>query len=150
VFIVVASYTNFGVIGTLVTLINGITIYMAGKIYDKRAGKNMFLTSSAAVGITWVFRFLSTTFIGVLFSDFVNRMFSPPWWMKIRRNQLKAGEEVDSLVFASSHEYLTSFGIMASWVVGLAIFWVTRGNWLYFIPLTFIPTLYASYLVKDY
>ena len=56
-------------------LAGAVSIYFAGRIYDRKQSKSLFLSSSAVVSITWIGRFFSTTVLGFVLSDIVNRVF---------------------------------------------------------------------------
>ncbi len=147
-FIILGSYVKFGIVGSVVAIANSIAIYVFGKVYDKRRASKTFVDSSVVVSITWVFRFLSKTFVAAAVSDIFNRIFSPPWWMKIRRRELVAGEEVDSLVFAVAHEYLVTFGLLIGWGLGYIILVITNMGWIWLAIPAVLGTLASTWILR--
>ena len=147
-FIILKSYLVFGMVGSVVMIANSIIIYFVGKAYDKKAHKKYFIGSSVAVSLTWIARFLSTTPITAVLSDVLNRLFSPFWWMKIRRIELVAGEKTDSLVFGAAHEYMVSIGLILGIVVGYIVL-VVGTWWLLISVLAIFATAVGTWALKN-
>ncbi len=147
-FMILKSYLVFGMVGSVVMIANSIIVYFVGKAYDKQVHKKYFVGSSVAVSLTWVARFLSTTPITVVLSDVLNRLFSPFWWMKIRRSELVAGEKTDSLVFGAAHEYMVSIGLILGIFVGYIVL-VVGSWWLLISALAVIATMIGTWALKD-
>ena len=105
--------------------------------------------SSIAVSVTWIGRFFSVTILGFIVSDVFNKLFSPLWWMKIRRQELVEGEKVDSLVFGAAHEYVVTAALLTMWLLCYVLMVLSNGNWgLLAIPAVG-ATILATWLVKD-
>ena len=148
-FLVVGGYLVFGIVGSIAMVANAIAIWVVGKYYDKRAHRKLFLGSSFMVSLTWATRFLSLSSLGIIVSDVVNRIVSPPWWMKIKRNAFAKGESIDSLAFAVAHEYVVTFGYTAGLVLGFIFLIVSNGYWAWLILPTVAGTVVATWIVKD-
>ena len=147
--LILGSYFTFGVVGSLVIFINSISVYIVGKIYDKRQAKSMFIRASFAVSVTWFMRFLAKSPFGAVSADVLNRVASPPIWMKIRRQELLAGEKIDSLVFGAAHEYLVTFAFISSLIIGFAILSISRGQWALLIIPAVVGTIIAAWVLRN-
>lgn len=147
-FSIIGSYKLFGIVGGFVMMVSSIAIYFAGKLYDKRSLKTVFWGSSVLVSITWIGRFLSSTPFVAVAADAFNRLFSPSWWMKIRRQELLAGEEVDSLVFGAAHEYLQSAGVVSGLFIGYLILLFSGGNWVWLTVPAVLGTLASTWILR--
>ncbi|MGD8744286.1 MAG: MFS transporter, partial [Candidatus Woesebacteria bacterium] len=126
-YLVVKDYRLFGLIGSVVMMASSVAVYYTGKLYDKSSHRRLFWGSTVMVSASWLARFVSTTSISAGISDTVNRLFSPPWWMKVRRKELLAGEETDSLVFGAAHEYLSTAAVISGAVIGYLVLVVGKG-----------------------
>jgi MFS family permease len=148
-FILLKSYTSFGIVGSVVMIVNSFSVYLIGKAYDKRQLKATFETSSVLVSVTWAARFLSTTGGTAVVSELFNRIFSPLWWMKIRRQELVEGEKIDSLVFGVAHEYIVTFAYIFALILGYTILLAANGAWGWLALPTIIATLVTAIILKD-
>ncbi len=147
-FLILKSYFLFGMVGSVVMIANSVIVYLVGKAYDKRTLRKYFLGSSLAVSITWIARFMSSTPITVVLADILNRLFSPFWWMKIRRSELVAGEKTDSLVFGAAHEYMVSIGLILGIFVGYIVL-IVGSSWILISVLAVIATMIGTWVLKD-
>jgi MFS family permease len=151
VFLIISlgTYTKFGELGSLVFLINSFAVYLSAKLYDRKRGKNIFITSSLVVSLTWFARFLSNSPTNTVASDISHRLVSPFWWSKIRKSELMLGEKNDSLVFGAAHELVATMGIITALVLGYLALTQTQALWLWLIPITVGSTLFTTWIVKD-
>jgi hypothetical protein len=147
-FLIVGSYKVFGMVGSFVFLLNSLGIFIVGKAYDRKKNTGLFLGSSLIVAISWVGRFASTLAIPAIIFDSIARLSSPGWWMKIRRKELIAGEETDSLVFGAVHEYLTTLGYLGGLLTSYLILFVSNGNWAYLSIPAVIAISYSVNVLK--
>ena len=148
-FLVLGSYLKFGIVGSVVMFVNSIAVYLVGKIYDRKRASRLFRNASIVVSLTWVMRFLAKSPLWVSTSDVINRIASPPWWMKIKRQELLAGEKVDSLVFGAAHEYLVTLAFLIALPVGYAILIATNLSWPWLIPLAVLGTIIPTWLLRN-
>ena len=142
-YLILKSYTEFGAVGSVMAVMNSIAIYICGKLYDRRRAKKVFTNSAIVVSLAWIGRFLSTTPFSAIGFTALSRLFSPPWWMKIRRRELFIGEKTDSLVFSVAHEYVVTFSVIFGWVVGYLILLLTKEQWSWLI-LPIITGIFVS------
>lgn len=139
---ILKSYTEFGIVASVIAVMNSVAVYVCGKLYDRRRAKKIFITSATIVSLSWVGRFLSATPLPAIGFSVVSRIFSPPWWMKIRRRELLVGEKTDSLVFGVFHEYIVTMSVILGWVVGYLILVVTKLQWQWLI----IPAVFGIFV----
>ncbi|MEA3355166.1 MAG: MFS transporter [Patescibacteria group bacterium] len=130
-FLILGSHIKFGIIASLVMIINSVAVYSSGKIYDKRPLKRGYLMATGLVSISYVLRFLSLNLACVVGADSLNRLVSPFWWMKIRRKALIAGEKVGAMVFAAAWEWLVTAGYLGGLLIGFVILKLSDGQWLW-------------------
>jgi MFS family permease len=130
-FLVLGSHIRFGLVGSLVMMVNSLAVYLMGKVYDRRPLRRGYPLGAAMVMISWWWRFVSPTPMMVVGADGFNRLVSPLWWMKIRRQALIVGEKVDSLVFAAAWEFLVTGGYLAGLILGFELLIISGGQWLW-------------------
>lgn len=141
--LVLGDYAILGIVGSLVTIVNSIAIYLFGRTYDRGDRNKLFVISGALVSLSWVARFISVTPLGVSVSDMLNRSLSPAWWSKIRRYELIIGEKVDGLVFGAAHEIILTMGVISGLLIGFLILMLTK-QWIWLIIPSIAGTLLAT------
>ena len=130
-FLAVGSHMSFGVIVSLVMMVNSLAVYGTGKLYDRRRLRRAYPVIGGLVALSFGLRFMTTTPVLVGMADGFHRLVSPFWWMKIRRNALMAGEKVKAMVFAASWEWAVTLGYLVSLGVGWLVMWLSGGQWLW-------------------
>jgi len=143
-FLVVGSHIKFGLVGSLVMVVNSGAAYMAGKTYDKRPLRRVFPLAGFLVATTDVLRYMSHTMFLAAGVDSVNRMASPFWWMKIRRSALVAGEKIKAVMFAVVWEWMVTGGFLVGLVLGYVILKISGGNWIWLGVPSVIGVLMAT------
>ncbi|MFC1600548.1 MFS transporter [Patescibacteria group bacterium] len=147
--LILGSYSLFGSIASGVMIISSLAIYLSGKMYDKKQHKGLFVFSSYGVGITWIMRFMSKNSLGVIFSDSLNRLSSPFWWMKVRRQSLLIGEKIDNLVFGASWEYLVTVGYLVGFLSGYVLLLASDGEWKLLLIPAILGVIVTGYYNRD-
>lgn len=149
-FSLVGSFAKFGVIGSMVMLANGAAVFVAGKIYDKRKLRRGYSFFAVMVALSNVLRYSSKSLLRGVLSDGFNRLVSPFWWMKIRRNSLMDGERCEPMVFAVAWEWSACLGYLSALVVGYLILVFSGGRWeLLMIPAVVANVISAVGVRKD-
>lgn len=146
---VVGQYSLLGAFSSVAMLFSSITVFEVGKTYDKRALKRGFPIASLVVGVTWVLRFMAQLPSTVLVADTLGRVFSPLWWMKIRRFELAFGERINTLVFSVAHELLWSLGIVSAVVLGGGVILVSGGTWAWMLVPAMGAVFVSAWAAKD-
>jgi len=141
--IVLGDYAVLGIVGSLVAIVNSISVYLFGRAYDGGDRNKLFTTFGVLVSLSWFARFISTTPVGVSVSDVLNRSFSPAWWSKIRRYELIVGEKVDGLVFGAAHELILTMGMISGLISGFVILIITK-QWIWLTIPSVLGTLLAT------
>lgn len=147
--LILGSYSLYGSIASGVMVVSGIAIYVSGKLYDRKQHKRLFISSSYGVGVTWIMRFLSKNSLSIVFSDSLNRLASPFWWMKIRRQSLLIGEKIDNLVFGASWEYLVTIGYLVGFLSGYILLLISGGEWKFLLIPALLGVIVTGYYNKD-
>lgn len=127
------SHIRFGLIGSLVMVVNSLAVFLTGRVYDKRPLRKGFILAAGMVIVSNVLRYTATSFVWAGLADGLGRLVSPFWWMKIYRYALGIGEKVDSVVFAAGWELIVSGGYLAGLVVGFGLLVLSGGKWLWLI-----------------
>lgn len=136
-FLVVGSHMTFGIIGSIVMVLNSLAVYGTGKLYDKRRLRQVYPLASAMVVVSFGLRFLASTTGLAGVADGLNRLVSPFWWMKIRRNALMIGEKVKAMVFAAAWEWVVTAGYLTALTGGFLLLRWSGGQWLWLlVPVT--------------
>lgn len=135
-FLILRSYALFGVVGSIVTIISAIIVYLAGVAYDRRPFRRVQPLFAGGLSGVWLIRWLSVTPMSAAMADVIHHLTSPFWWMKIRRRELLWGKQMNSVVFGVVHEQLVTIGV----VVGLVSSWVLMVISGYWWPVLLIPT----------
>lgn len=149
-FLILKSHISFGVIGSLVMVINSIAVYTAGKTYDQRPLRRGFRLTAGLVIFSYFLRFFSFDLISAVSADSFNRLASPWWWMKIRRKALIAGEKMEAMVFAAGWEWAVTLGYLVSLLAGGLILWLSRGAWEWLAVLAGLAVYKASRSMEKY
>jgi len=147
-FLVVGSHIRFGIIASLVMVVNSAATYMAGKTYDKRPLRRAFPLAGFLVATTDVLRYMSHTMFLAAGVDSINRIASPFWWMKIRRSALVAGEKVKAVVFAAVWEWIVTGGYMVGLLMGYMVLKISGGDWIWLGVPSVIGVLMATLAKK--
>lgn len=132
-FLAVKSHMTFGVIVSLVMMLNSLAVYGAGKVYDRRRLRRVYPVASVMLVGSFALRFMAGTVWGIGAADGLSRLVSPFWWMKIRRNALITGEKVKAMVFAVSWEWAVTAGYLVALLVGFGLLWWSGGEWLWLV-----------------
>jgi len=147
-FLQIRDYKTLGIVVSAIMVFNGLAVLAAGKIYDKKKYKCVFLVSSMVVAFGWIIRLLTALPLTVV-GDFISRVASPVWWMKIRRKELIAGEKVDSLVFGAAHELTVSFGYIIALGLSASLLIVSNANWSLVLIFVLVCIGVSTYTIKD-
>ncbi len=139
-FSLVGSFAKFGMIGSGVMVANSLAVYVAGKVYDKRKLERVYPVFTGLVVVSNVLRYASKSMVMGIGSDGLNRLTSPFWWMKIRRNALVDGENYEPMVFAVAWEWAVCLGYITSLIVGYLILVFSGGQWQWLI----VPAVVAN------
>jgi len=144
------SHIRFGLIGSLVMVVNSLAVFLTGKMYDKRPLRRGFPLAAGMVIVSNVLRYTAGSFVWAGLADGLHRLVSPFWWMKIRRYSLGIGEKANSLVFAAGWELIVTGGYLAGLVVGFGLLALSGGEWLWLIlPTTLGAVLSVKSLRKE-
>ena len=139
-FSIIGSFAKFGMIGSGVMMVNSLAVFLAGKVYDKRKLRRGYPLFTGAVALSNVVRYSSTTAGMGIVADGLNRLSSPFWWMKIRRNSLLDGEKHPPMVFATAWEWSACIGYIGALVVGYLILVFSNGQWQWLM----VPAVVAN------
>ena len=148
-FILIGSYSNFGLVNGAVMLISSLAVFYAGKIYDKRPLRRGRWLATGLVSVSDLLRFVAPSGLMAIGADSFNRLVSPFWWMKIRRRSLLAGEKVKAMVFAVAWEWAVSTGYLASLVVGYCLLRFSNGQWPWLVVPAIIGIVWGSKNVEE-
>lgn len=147
-FLIIGSFVKFGAVGSGVMIANGLAVYLAGKIYDKRKLRRVYPFFTGMVVVSNIMRYLSKTIGMGIASDSLNRVASPFWWMKIRRNSILDGEKYDPMVFAAAWEWAVCLGYLISLALGYFILVISQGQWQWLIVPAVIANIVAAVGVR--
>lgn len=147
-FSLVGSFAKFGMIGSGVMVANSLAVYVTGKIYDKRKLRRVYPVFTGLVAVSNVLRYSSKTMMMGVGSDAMNRMMSPFWWMKIRRNALVDGENYSPMVFAVAWEWAVCWGYITSLIVGYLILVMSGGQWQWLMVPAVVANVIAAVGVR--
>ena len=139
-FSLVGSFAKFGMIGSGVMITNSLAVFVAGRLYDKRKFRRGYPVFTGLVAVSNIMRYSSNSLGLGIASDGLNRISSPFWWMKIRRNALVDGENYSPMVFAAAWEWSVCLGYLLSLVVGFLILVFSNGEWQWLI----VPAVVAN------
>jgi|GEM_PF-3172133 MFS family permease len=147
-FLIVGSFVKFGAIGSGVMIANGLAVYLSGKLYDKRKLVRAYPIFTGLVVVSNVMRYFSKTLVMGVASDSLNRVTSPFWWMKIRRNSILDGEKYEPIVFAVAWEWAVCLGYLVSLALGYLILSMSQGHWPWLIVPAVIANIVAAVGVR--
>ncbi|MBU1085614.1 MAG: MFS transporter [Candidatus Beckwithbacteria bacterium] len=147
-FLIAGSFAKFGMIGSGVMVANSVAVYFAGRLYDRRKLRKVYPVFTAVVAVSNAMRYSSNTLGMGIASDSLNRVASPFWWMKIRRNSLVDGENYEPMVFAAAWEWSACFGYLASLMVGYLILMFSNGQWQWLMVPAVIANIAAGVGVR--
>ena len=149
-FSLVGSFAKFGMIGSGVMVANSLAVYVSGKVYDKRKLRKIYPAFTGLVVVSNVLRYSSKTMVMGVGSDAANRLVSPFWWMKIRRNSLVDGENYEPMVFGVAWEWAVCWGYITSLIVGYLILVMSGGQWQWLmVPAVLANVIAAVGVRKD-
>ena len=142
------SHIMFGLVGSLVMIINSLATYLTGKTYDRRPLRRGFWLAAGLVVVSNIWRYTAGSFIWAVGADGLNRLVNPFWWMKIRRYALGVGERVNSLVFAAGWELVVCGGYLVGLMAGGVLLITSGVRWWTLILLTTVGTVMSVTSLK--
>ena len=147
-FSIVGSFSKFGMIGSGVMLLNSLAVFLSGKLYDKRKLRRGYPLFTGMVAVSNMIRYSSKTIGMGITADSLNRLASPFWWMKIRRNAILDGENYEPMVFATAWEWSACVGYILALIVGYLILLLTNGQWQWLMVPAVVANIVAAVGVR--
>jgi MFS family permease len=149
VFILVGSYATVGAVFSVAMLVSSLAVYWIGKMYDRRPLHRLYPFAVVIEAVISMFRFMVASLAPLVTIDIASRMASPLWWMKIRRYELRKGEEMNSVLFGVAHELVLSYGVIMGIILSMGLMAWSGYEWeVLAVPAVF-GVLLSGWLVRD-
>jgi hypothetical protein len=134
-FLIVGSYQRLGLIMTLSLVAGTMSVFLAGKMFDRIKIKNVFRFGAIATSIIWLFRGTVRSFSKLVITETSMGLLSPYYWvsfdsMVYERSKGKGEDVLTFMVarmFILSLQTLVVLGIVAVIVPFVWRFW---GMWI--------------------
>jgi hypothetical protein len=149
IFILVGSYATVGAVFSVAMLVSSLAVYWIGKMYDRRPLHRLYPFAVVIEAVISMFRFMVASLAPLVTIDIASRMASPLWWMKIRRYELRKGEEMNSVLFGVAHELVLSYGVIMGIILSMGLMAWSGYEWeVLAVPAVF-GVLLSGWLVRD-